>query len=147
VQITVVTMPAVSATVTWGRTRLGRTTSRAPLVFARPRDSGPLDLMVRAPGFLPVQTRAHTFEDTKLMVKLTRPDQKSTLLGYRAPLDAGLFDEDGGMLLEIAPPPGSAPLSSPAPVTQSLPQSPPPPPQSPPQPPQSRPQPPQSRPQ
>lgn len=83
------TAPPVHATVTWGNTRLGRITPQAPLVVERPRDSGPLDVIVRAQGFLPVHTRAHTFADNKLQVKLTRLDQKSTLLGYRAPLDAG----------------------------------------------------------
>jgi hypothetical protein len=37
-----------------------------------------------------VQTRAYTFADSKVAVKLTPPDQKKTLLGYReAPPDAG----------------------------------------------------------
>jgi hypothetical protein len=45
---------------------------------------------VFSPGYMPVQTRAHTFSDTRVAVKLTRPDQKNTLLGYRTPLDAGL---------------------------------------------------------
>jgi hypothetical protein len=83
------TVPAVDASVTWGKTRLGRIAPRRPLVVVRPRDSGPLDVIVRAEGYLPVHTRAHTFADTKVLVKLTKPEQKNTLLGYRAPLDAG----------------------------------------------------------
>jgi hypothetical protein len=43
---------------------------------------------------MPVQTRAHTFGDSRVMVKLTPPDQKQTLIGYRAPLDAGLPDAE-----------------------------------------------------
>jgi len=89
VQIVLSTVPPTTATVTWGNKRLGRATPQSPLVITRPRDSGPLDVVVRAAGFLPVQTRAHTFEDSRLEVKLTRPDQKSTLVGYRAPIDAG----------------------------------------------------------
>jgi hypothetical protein len=92
-RITFTTTPAVQATVSWGTAKLGRITPQQPLVVKRPRDSGPLDVIVRANGFLPVHTRAHTFADNKLQVKLTRPDQKSTLLGYRAPiepLDAGV---------------------------------------------------------
>jgi len=84
------TSPPVYATVTWGNARLGKITPQQPLVVERPRDSGPLDVIVRANGFLPVHTRAHTFADSKLQVKLTRPSQKSTLLGYRAPIDAGV---------------------------------------------------------
>jgi hypothetical protein len=67
-----------------------------PLVVTRPRDSGPLDVIVHAAGYMPVHTRAHTFADTKIGVKLTRPDQKPTLFGYRAPIDAG--PPDSGLL-------------------------------------------------
>jgi hypothetical protein len=98
VQLVFSTVPPVKATVTWGRTRIGRITPRQPLVVIRPRDSGPLDVIVRAPGFLPVQTRAQTFADARLQVRLTRVDQKATLLGYRAPIDAGIpLGTDGGL--------------------------------------------------
>ena len=89
VRIELTTTPPLHASVSWGNTRLGRITPQEPLVIERPRDSGPLDVIVRAVGFLPVHTRAHTFADNKLQVKMTRPDQKSSLLGYRAPIDAG----------------------------------------------------------
>lgn len=89
VQIVFTTVPATHATVTWGKTRLGVIAPGKPLVVVRPRDSGPLDVIVHTAGFLPVHTRAHTFADTNIGVKLTRPDQKSTLLGYQMPLDAG----------------------------------------------------------
>ena len=84
------THPPAKATVTWGKKKLGRIEPGKPLVVVRPRDSGPLDVIVRADGFLPVHTRAHTFSDTKIPVKLTRPTEMSTLLGYRIPIDAGL---------------------------------------------------------
>jgi hypothetical protein len=90
VRITFVTVPPQKAMVFWGHKRLGLIAPRAPLVVERPRDSGPLDVIVRSTGFLPVQTRAYTFADSKVAVKLTAPDQKKTLLGYReAPPDAG----------------------------------------------------------
>ena len=89
VRITFATEPPPNALVTWGKTSLGRITTRAELVVIRPRDSGPLDVVVRAAGFLPVQTRAHTFADTRVSVKLTRPTETATLLGYRVPIDAG----------------------------------------------------------
>jgi hypothetical protein len=84
------TIPPTNASVTWGKKLLGRIGPKQPLVILRPRDSGPLDVTVSAPGYLPVQTRAHTFADTHIQVKLTTPDQKPTLFGYRAPLDAGV---------------------------------------------------------
>jgi hypothetical protein len=102
------TVPAANANVTWGKKLLGRIAPRQPLVVVRPRDSGPLDVVVRAVGFLPVQVRAHTFSDSRVTVKLTPPDQKSTLLGYRLPIDAG--PPDAG---EFGPPPtdpATAPL-------------------------------------
>ena len=90
VRITFITVPMQKAMVYWGRRRLGPIAPRQPLIVERPRDSGPIDVIVRAAGFLPVQTRAYTFADSKVAVKLTAPDQKKTLLGYReAPPDAG----------------------------------------------------------
>lgn len=93
-RITFSTIPPTNAKVVWGRQTLGTITSRQPLTVIRPRDTGPLDVMVYAPGFLPVQTRAHTFEDTQIIVKLTTPENQSTLWGYRAPLDAGVAPAD-----------------------------------------------------
>jgi hypothetical protein len=84
------TNPSVDATVSWGKKRIGVIARRKPLVLTRPRDSGPMDVVVTAEGFLPVHTRAHTFADTKVVVKLTAIDQQATLLGYRAPIDAGI---------------------------------------------------------
>jgi hypothetical protein len=52
-------------------------------VLERPRDSGPLDLTIHASGFLPVHTRAYTFTDSRVAVKLTPPSEKNTLFGYR----------------------------------------------------------------
>lgn len=84
------TTPAARATVTWGKKRLGLIAPGQPLVVVRPRDSGPLDVVVRAENYLPVYTRAHTFSDSKVLVKLTSPEATNTLLGYRVPLDAGV---------------------------------------------------------
>jgi hypothetical protein len=81
------------ATVNWGKKRLGVIGPHAPLVVQRPRDSGPLDVVVRAEGCVPVQTRAYTFEDSKVSVKVTPTDQKNTLLGYREELP----ETDGGV--------------------------------------------------
>ena len=72
----------------WGKKRLGVIGPRQPLIVQRPRDSGPLDVIVRAEGCLPVQTRAYTFADSKVAVKVTPLDQKNTLLGYREELPA-----------------------------------------------------------
>jgi hypothetical protein len=108
-RITFTTVPAVAATVTWGRKLLGKIGPRQALVVVRPRDSGPLDVVVKAYGYMPVTTRAHTFADSRVVVKLTPPDQKTTLIGYRAPLDAGVelgsdgLPIDGGVLPPATP--------------------------------------------
>jgi hypothetical protein len=88
--LTFVVSPSVRATVSWGKKQLGAIAPGKPLYVTRPRDSGPLDVVIRANGYLPVHTRAHTFSDNKVIVKLTPPDQVSTLLGYRVPIDAGV---------------------------------------------------------
>jgi hypothetical protein len=103
VKIVFTVLPSTKkATVFWGKKRLGVIAPRQPLVVKRPRDSGPLDVIVRAEGCLPVQTRAYTFADTKLAVKVTPHDQKNTLLGYREelPPDGGVLpgdNPDGGV--------------------------------------------------
>jgi hypothetical protein len=83
VHITIQTVPPRKAQVKWGRKSLGLIPAPRALVVERPRDSGPLDLAIRASGFLPVHTRAYTFTDSRVAVKLTSPSEKSKLFGYR----------------------------------------------------------------
>jgi hypothetical protein len=66
------------ARVSWGRKDLGF----APLTITRPRGSGPLDLLVTAPGFLPLHTRAFTDRDDKLVLHLHAVSEAPGLLGY-----------------------------------------------------------------
>ena len=64
----------------------------------RPRDSGPLDVIVRSEGFIPVHTRAYTFDDSVIEVKLTPVEKMDSLYGYKQPLppppDAGVSPGD-----------------------------------------------------
>jgi hypothetical protein len=83
VHITIQTVPPRKAQVKWGRKSLGPIPAPRALVLERPRDSGPLDLTIHASGSLPVHTRAYTFTDSRVAVKLTPPTEKSTLFGYR----------------------------------------------------------------
>jgi hypothetical protein len=95
VRIVFTVLPSTKkATVMWGKKRLGIIEKGKPLIVPRPRDSGPLDVIVRAEGCLPVQTRAYTFADSKVAVKVTPLDQKNTLLGYREEMPSA----DGGVL-------------------------------------------------
>jgi hypothetical protein len=100
VRIVFTVLPSTKkATVFWGKKKLGVIAQHAPLIVQRPRDSGPLDVVVRADGCVPVQTRAYTFEDSKVAVKVTPNEEKNTLLGYREEIPAG----DGGMLPALNP--------------------------------------------
>jgi hypothetical protein len=69
------------ARVFWGRKDLGL----APLEVQRPRGSGPLDLVVIAPGALPLHTRVFTDRDDKLALRLYSDGEAPNLLGYRPP--------------------------------------------------------------
>jgi hypothetical protein len=112
-QIVFNTVPPSKAFVTWGKKKLGKIEPNKPLIVVRPRDSGPLDVTVRAEGFLPVHTRAHTFSDNKVLVRLTAPEATNTLLGYRVPLDAG----SPALVLEETMVDGGVPLPPPLPPT------------------------------
>jgi hypothetical protein len=85
------TFPPRRALVMWGGKRLGFIDRNAPLVVERPRDSGPLDVVIRADRYLPVHTRAYTFNDSAIDVRITPIEKKDTIYGYKEPLppDAG----------------------------------------------------------
>jgi hypothetical protein len=72
------------AHVFWGRKDLGV----APLEIQRPRGSGPLDLLVNAPGFLPLHTRVFTDRDDALSLRLYDTDSARGLLGYPVKIEA-----------------------------------------------------------
>ena len=81
VTIKLVADPARKARVFWGRKDLGL----APLELTRPRHSGPLDLVVVAPGALPLHTRVFTDRDDKLALRLYAESEAPALLGYHPP--------------------------------------------------------------
>ena len=68
------------AHVIWGRKDFGA----APLEIQRPRNSGPLDLVVVAPGYLPHHARALTDRDDVIMLRLYTAAEAPQLLGYRS---------------------------------------------------------------
>jgi hypothetical protein len=112
VHIYIQTVPPRKAQVRWGRKVLGTIPAPKPLVIARPRDSGPLDIVIRAAGYLPVHTRAYTFSDSRVSVKLTPPAEKSRLFGYKqepAPSPDGGVPADSPWPAPTAPTPGAAP--------------------------------------
>ena len=89
VTLTLAISPPVKASVMWGSKQLARITPDNPTVeLQRPRSSGPLDLDIRAEGFLPHHTRLYTDRNDKVNVHLVREAEAPSLLGYRAPAAA-----------------------------------------------------------
>ena len=106
--------------VTWGKKKLGPT----PFTLERPRDSGPVDLVLRAPGYLTVHTRAYTVKNDTIGVKLVKLQDRMTVFGAKqeipenAPSDPSL--DPNGLKPAVPPvgPPGSPtvpPAAAPAP--------------------------------
>ena len=88
------------AYVSWGKKSLGL----SPVTLERPRDSGPIDLVLRAKGYLTVHTRAYSFRNESLVVQMTRVEDSVKLLGAR-----------------IAPPPVAGPVAGAASGPASVP--------------------------
>lgn len=78
VTVKIVVDPPQRAHVFWGVKDLGP----APLEIRRPRGSGPVDLILRAPGYLTVHTRAFTERDDKLAFKLVPETDAARMFGY-----------------------------------------------------------------
>ena len=81
VTIHVLVEPPQRGHVIWGAKDFGL----GPVDIRRPRGSGPLDLLVRAPGYLTLHTRAFTDRDNTLSVRLVPEDEAARFPGYQAP--------------------------------------------------------------
>jgi hypothetical protein len=85
VTLTLSISPPVKAVVMWGSKQLARVAPDNPTVaLQRPRNTGPLDLDIRAEGFLPHHTRLYSDRNDKVSVRLVRPAEAAGLLGYRS---------------------------------------------------------------
>src|SRR5688572_5047856 len=71
------------ARVTWGRKDLGV----APLEIVRPRGSAPLDLLILAPGYLPLRTRVFTDRNDVLALRLYTEREAAVLPGFSSNRD------------------------------------------------------------
>jgi hypothetical protein len=89
VTLTLSISPPVKAQVMWGSKQLARVAPDKPTVeLQRPRNTGPLDLDIRAEGFLPHHTRLYSDRNDKVNVRLVRPADATGLLGYRSSVAA-----------------------------------------------------------
>jgi hypothetical protein len=77
--------PPKVAHVFWGVKDLGL----APLDIQRPRGSGPLDLVLRAPGYIAHHTRVFTDRNDRLSIHLAQESEGARYFGYRAPETTG----------------------------------------------------------
>jgi hypothetical protein len=84
VKLKLIITPQAKGTVHWGRKKLADLQPGKMTVEAdRPRNTGPLDLVIRADGFLPYHVRLFTDHDDKLSVHLVRTEQASGVFGFR----------------------------------------------------------------
>ena len=76
VELTIKTSPRVGARVYHGKEYLGRT----PMTFKWAKDTGPLDIVVKAGGYLKVNTRIYTYRSDVVTVDMFKEDQSHLTL-------------------------------------------------------------------
>jgi hypothetical protein len=101
--------------VHWGKKKLGLT----PLNFERPRDSGPIDLVLRLQGYFPVRTRAYTVKNDIVSVKMVKLENRMTIFGAKQelPPDGGVPPDPSLDPNNLAKPAAGTPPST-TPVAQ-----------------------------
>jgi hypothetical protein len=84
--------PPVKALITWGAKTLARVApGNMDADIQRPRGSGPLDLEIKADGYLPYHTRLYADRSDRVSVRLCRNEDAPGLFGYRRSVE-----KDGG---------------------------------------------------
>jgi hypothetical protein len=75
--------PAAKALVYWGAKQMAQLEpGKMEAEITRPRGSGPLDLEIKAEGYLPYHTRLYADRNDKLGVRIYRPEEAPNLFGY-----------------------------------------------------------------
>lgn len=76
--------PRVNALVLWGAKQMAHLEAgKMDTEITRPRGSGPLDLEIKAEGYMPYHTRLYADRNDKLGVRLYRPEEAPNLFGYK----------------------------------------------------------------
>jgi hypothetical protein len=76
--------PQVKAQVTWGAKLVGHLAPGSmDTEISRPRGSGPVDLEIKAEGFMPYHTRLYADRNDRINVRLYRVEDAPGLLGYK----------------------------------------------------------------
>jgi hypothetical protein len=76
--------PQVKAVVTWGAKQVARLSPGSmDAEISRPRGSGPVDLEIKAEGFMPSHTRLYADRNDKIGVRLYRVEEAPGIFGYK----------------------------------------------------------------
>jgi hypothetical protein len=84
VTLKVAVTPPAKALVMWGAKQLAKLAPGSmDAEIIRPRGSGPVDLEIKADGYMPYHTRLYTDRDEKANVRLYRTEDAPGLFGYK----------------------------------------------------------------
>jgi hypothetical protein len=76
--------PAVKALAMWGAKQIAKLAPGSmDAEIVRPRGSGPVDLEIKADGFMPYHTRLYSDRNDKVNVRLYRAEEAPGLFGYK----------------------------------------------------------------
>ena len=89
--ITLKTSPRVRASVYHGKELLGTT----PLRLVWPKDTGSLDIKLKASGYLTVNSRLYTHRNDRVTVNMFKVDQAHLLFGYKKKVKESPESNDG----------------------------------------------------
>ena len=79
VNLAIYTEPRVYARVYHGKEYLGNT----PLKLVWAKDTGPIDVVLRAKGYLEINTRLYTYRNDKITVKMRKVEEANQLFGFK----------------------------------------------------------------
>jgi hypothetical protein len=76
--------PQVKALVMWGGKQVARLAPGSmDAEIVRPRGSGPVDLEIKAEGYMPYHTRLYSDRNDKVSARLYRPEEAVGLFGFK----------------------------------------------------------------
>ena len=76
--------PQVKALVMWGGKQVAKLAPGSmDAEIVRPRGSGPVDLEIKAEGYMPYHTRLYSDRNDKIGARLFRPEEAPGLFGYK----------------------------------------------------------------
>lgn len=76
--------PPVKALAMWGGKQVAKLAPGSmDAEIVRPRGSGPVDLEIKADGYMPYHTRLYSDRNDKISARLFRPEEAPGLFGYK----------------------------------------------------------------